>query len=338
MHEGHADLNASADAGPRPDSGVVPDHADLPSAVVGMTGSAAALGAVDGLGAAGAGGPAAYLSSAVRSTTFDPWPDTSVHVEWGRTGAALAAAHGDVIVVVDVFSLSTTLSIAVSRDFTCLVYSGAEIESLGGPAMAAVRLGARPLSRRRKAAAGQVSLSPASLLEAEPGQRVIFTSLNGASVVSAASKAKAVLIGSPRNATACAALAAQLMTSVRAGRVTVIACGEHWSSVDPAAIGTRPAAEDWIGAGAVCAGLADLGYSLSAEARLAAATWSHPSALPDLADCVSARELRAAGFTADVELALEVDAEEKVPVRMAGEQTGRVFLGEVARDESAVCG
>jgi 2-phosphosulfolactate phosphatase len=263
---------------------------------------------------------------------FEPWPDTSVHVEWGRTGAALAAARGDVVVVVDVLSFSTTLSIAVARDFTCLVYSGAEIESLGGPAMAAIRLGARPLSRRRRAAEpGEISLSPASLLEAEPGQRVIFTSLNGASVVSAAARAPAILIGSPRNATACAGLAAELMTSVRAGRVTVVACGEHWSSVDPNTDGTRPAAEDWLGAGAVCAGMADLGYSLSAEARLAASSWTRPSALADVADCVSARELRAAGFAADVELALEVDADRKVPVRMSGEQTGRVFISAVSR-------
>ncbi|HWG24615.1 2-phosphosulfolactate phosphatase [Actinospica sp.] len=267
------------------------------------------------------------LPAVLRPPTFDPWPDTSVHVEWGRTGAALAAARGDVVVVVDVLSFSTTLSIAASRDFTCLIYSGAEIESLGGPAIAAIRLGARPLSRRRKVGQGQVSLSPASLLEAEPGQRVIFTSLNGAAVVSAASKAPAVLIGSPRNATACATRATDLMTAVRAGRVTVVACGEQWSSVEAAAEGARPAIEDWLGAGAVCARMADLGYSLSAEARLAASAWAHPSALDDVADCVSARELRAAGFAADVELALQVDADSKVPVRMAGEQTGRVFLG-----------
>jgi 2-phosphosulfolactate phosphatase len=121
------------------------------------------------------------------------------------------------------------------------------------------------------------------------------------------------------------------MTSVRAGRVTVVACGEHWSSVDPDTEGTRPAAEDWLGAGAVCAGMADLGYSLSAEARLAASSWTRPSALADVADCVSARELRAAGFASDVELALEVDADRKVPVRMSGEQTGRVFISAVSR-------
>ena len=263
----------------------------------------------------------------VAAVGFEPWPDSSVHVEWGATGAALAADRGDVVVVVDVFSFSTTLSIAVSRDFTCLVYSGAEIESLGGPAMAAIRLGAKPLSRQRGVAPGQVSLSPASLLAAEPGQRVVFTSLNGATVVGAAAKAPALLVGAPRNATASAELAAGMLARTRAGRITVVACGERWTSVEPGVEGLRPAVEDWLGAGSICAALADRGYSLSAEARLACAAWRAPTSLEDLAECVSARELRAGGFAADVRLALEVDLDTKVPARMPGEQTGRVFLG-----------
>ena len=289
-----------------------------------------AVGVPGVAGVTGSGGAHGGFPS---SGDFDPWPDCSVHLEWGATGAALAAERGDVVVVVDVLSFSTTLSIAVSREFTCLVYSGPEIESLGGPAIAAIRLGARPLSRQRRVTEpGQVSLSPASLLEAEPGQRVVFTSLNGATVVSAASKAPALLVGSPRNATACATVAAHLMTNVRAGRVTVVPCGERWSSVEPGVGGTRPSIEDLLGAGAICARLAALGYSLSAEARLAAAAWTTPTAVADVAHCVSARELRAAGFAADVDLALEVDADVKVPVRLAGEQTGRVFVGMVAVD------
>jgi 2-phosphosulfolactate phosphatase len=258
---------------------------------------------------------------------FEPWPDSSVHVTWGPTGAALAAERGDVIIVVDVLSFSTTLSIAVTREFTCLVYRDAEIEELGGPARAAIRLSARPLGPRAKAAPGQLSLSPASLLSAEPGQRVVVTSLNGASVVAAASSAPALLIGALRNAGACARTAAHLLGTTRAGRITVVACGEQWSSVAPDSAGFRPCAEDWIGAGAICAGLAELGYSLSTEARLAAVAWSATVGLKELGDCVSARELRSAGYTADVELALQVDADEVVPVRMAGEQTGRVFVG-----------
>lgn len=264
----------------------------------------------------------------VAAAGFEPWPDSSVHVSWGPTAAALAAARGDVVVVVDVMSFSTTLSIAVAREFTCLVYTGAEIEALGGPARAAIRLGnARPLGPRASAAPGQPSISPASLLFAEPGQRVVVTSLNGASVVAAAAGAPALLVGSLRNATACARTAARLLGTARAGRITVVACGERWSSVAPDASGLRPCAEDWLGAGAICAGLAELGYSLSAEARLAAATWSTDLGFEDLGDCVSARELRSAGYAADVELALQVDTDEKVPVRLPGEQTGRVFVG-----------
>jgi len=258
---------------------------------------------------------------------FETWPDSTVHVEWGATGAELAAARGDVIVVVDVFSFSTTLSMAVARDFTCLVYSYEEIEALGGPAMAAIRLNAKPLGQRGNAVPGRVTLSPASLLTADNGQRVVFTSLNGATVVGAAAKAPALLVGGPRNATACARAAAWLLGTTRAGRITVVACGERWSSAEPGTAGTRPSVEDWAGAGVICSHLAELGYSLSAEARLASAMWLSESVLEDLAECVSARELRAGGFGVDVELALQADADDKVPVRMAGEQTGRVFVG-----------
>lgn len=261
---------------------------------------------------------------------FDPWPDSSVHVEWGPQGAALAAGRGDVVVIVDVFSLSTAMSIAVARDFTCLVYSGAEIEELGGPAQASVLLGARSLRRQRRTEPGQLTLSPASLSTAEPGQRVVFTSPDGAAAVQAASTAPALLIGGPRNASACARLVAEYMGSTLAGRVTVVACGERWNSVAPDVCGRRPAVEDWAGAGSICARLDEIGYSLSAEARLAAALWNGDPVLEDLADCVSARELRTRGFAADVDLALRVDADEKVPARLPGEQTRRVFVGQAA--------
>jgi 2-phosphosulfolactate phosphatase len=259
---------------------------------------------------------------------FDPWPDSSVHVEWGPEGAALAAGRGDVVVVVDVFSLSTAMSIAVARELTCLVYSGAEIEEMGGPGQASVLLGARSLRRERRAEPGRLTLSPESLTTAEPGQRVVFTSPDGAAVVRAAAKAPAVLVAGPRNATACCGLVAEYMGSTLAGRVTLVACGERWSSAAPGTLGRRAAVEDWAGAGSICSRLAEFGYSLSAEARLAARLWESGSVLEDLADCLSARELRSRGFTADVELALQVDVDVKVPARMPGEQTRRVFVGQ----------
>jgi 2-phosphosulfolactate phosphatase len=72
----------------------------------------------------------------------------------------------------------------------------------------------------------------------------------------------------------------------------------------------RPGIEDWAGAGAIAAALRDAGLSLSVEAQ--AATLLADAV--DLAACVSARELVAAGFAADVELCLARDVTDAVPV------------------------
>ena len=236
----------------------------------------------------------------------------------------MAAARGDIVVVVDVLSFSTTLSIAVARGSTCLVYSPAEVDQLGGLETAAASLGARPLNKTRRVPAGQLSLSPASLLTAEPGQRVLFTSLNGAAVTAAAAASPALLVGCLRNATATAESAARLLAAGMARRVTVVACAEQWATVQRGTSGMRPALEDWFGAGLICARLEERGLTLSAEARVAAAAAAcHDAEI--LSDCVSARELRARGFGDDVTLALEVDAGDYVPMRIDGEDAGRLF-------------
>jgi 2-phosphosulfolactate phosphatase len=244
---------------------------------------------------------------------FDPWPAAAVHVEWFAAGARQAARRGDVVVAADVLSLSTTLTIAAERDFTSLVYAPAEIALMGGIEAAAAALSARPMSRLRLVAPGGLSLSPASLLGAAPGQRVLFSSLNGAAVIAAAHASPYLVVGSLRNADAAAQAAAAALEAGVAARVTVIACGEHWPSVTGDEAGLRPAIEDWVGAGVISGRLAARGYRLSAEAAAAAAAAAADVRL--LRDCVSARELRAAGFASDVELALELDASSAVPVR-----------------------
>jgi 2-phosphosulfolactate phosphatase len=260
----------------------------------------------------------------VGATGFDPWPAAQVHVEWGPLGARLAAQRGDFVVVVDVLSFSTTLTVAVEREFSVLVYDPAEIEAFGGRESAALRFGARPAQKSRRVPDGEFSLSPQSLLNAEPRQRLLLTSLNGAAAVSASACAPAVYVGGLRNGAACARLLAQELRRERAKRVTIVACGELWASVAPGFEGFRPSLEDWVGAGYLAGRLADEGYSLSPEA---AAAVPYDERIASLTDCVSARELVAAGWEEDVAIALELDASAVVAVRDADDVAGRTFRG-----------
>jgi 2-phosphosulfolactate phosphatase len=250
----------------------------------------------------------------VRAQGFDPWPVVDVHVEWGPKGAALAAERGDTVVIVDVLSCSTTVSIAAERGATALVYSGAELDAMGGWDAAGERLRAVVMAKDRTVVAGRPSLSPASLGHLVPGDRVVFTSLNGAQCVAAAASARELMIGSLRNRAATAdAIAAT------GPRCTIVACGEQWTSTAEVE-GIRPSIEDWLGAGAIASLLSE--RRLSVEARFAAAAFEMAGDVGGvLADCVSGRELIARGFADDVALAAELDVS-AVAVRRAD---GRTF-------------
>jgi 2-phosphosulfolactate phosphatase len=94
--------------------------------------------------------------------------------------------------------------------------------------------------------------------------------------------------------------------------VAVIAAGEHWSDGS-----LRPALEDLLGAGAVLASLPE--QELSPEARAARAAYEGTSSVAEaVRGCASAIELIDAGFGADVEIAVELDASRVVPVLAGG--------------------
>lgn len=246
---------------------------------------------------------------------FEPWPDTHVHVEWGVPGAAIAAARGDVVVVVDVLSFSTTVSIAAGRGARILPLTPAELTRRGGPAAVTHALGAHVAGRRGDPHA-HFTLSPSSLGNVGEGDRLVLPSLNGATVARAAQGAPAVYTGCLRDASATAAAVAADLAAGRAPRVTIVAVGEQWSSVAddarvPGAVlarAYRPSLEDWIGAGAIAARLRAAGLSLSAEAGAAAAAWDSADLPGSVTASVSGRELAAKGFAADLGPAVEVDA------------------------------
>ena len=254
--------------------------------------------------------------SDVGSDPFEPWPaDAEVHVEWGAVGARLAADRGDLVVVVDVLSFSTSVTLAVGHGATALSYSTAEIEAAGGRDALCAAVRAEIVAKDRAASDARFSLSPTSLATIAPGDRLIFTSLNGAACTSAAGASPRVLIGGLSNRAAVASLVAEFLAEGLARRCTIIAAAEHWSSSAGSERGIRPGVEDWLGAGAIARVLANRNLSLSLEARLAAAAFDVVAADPRAAleSCISGRELIAKGFGDDVELAAEIDSIDVVP-------------------------
>jgi 2-phosphosulfolactate phosphatase len=199
--------------------------------------------------------------------------------------------------VVDVFSFCTCVDVAVGRSATVVPWGASERFAAEWAARHQAVLAASERSSQHP------SLSPGSLSAIAPGTRLVLPSPNGALVARrAASGAATVFAGCMRNAAAVAAA----VGSLRTGRVLVVAAGERWPDGS-----LRPALEDLVGAGSV---LARISGTLSPEAAAAAAVYRDPVIRGALPRCESARELHERGFGGDVELALEADCSDAVPV------------------------
>jgi 2-phosphosulfolactate phosphatase len=223
-----------------------------------------------------------------------------VRFDWGPTGAAAIAAP--LTVVVDVLSFTTTLSVAVERGMTVYPFRWRDERAA---AYAEERDAVLATGRSRREG---VSLSPASVRAAVGVERLVLPSPNGSAISFGLAEAGATVVGaSLRNRSAVARWIAE-----RGGPVAVVAAGERWPDES-----LRPAVEDLWGAGAVVAGLVELGVGgLSPEARAAEQAFrAVASALSEeLHACASGRELVDLGFPTDVAVAAELDASDVVPV------------------------
>ena len=219
--------------------------------------------------------------------------------EWGPV-APRALAGCRTFIVVDVLSFTTCVSIAAA--------AGASIFPAHSPEDAA-GLASRHGAALAGARGAGYSLSPASLVAAPAGLRLVLPSPNG-SVVSLEAQARGhVLAGCLRNQSAVAARAAAL-----GGPFAVIPAGERWPD------GTlRPAFEDTIAAGAIASRLPGT-RSPETAAAVAAFEASAQDLLAALRACASGRELIEKGFPEDVDLAAQLDADAAAP-----ELTGGVY-------------
>ena len=223
-----------------------------------------------------------------------------VALEWGPVGARTLAERSDVVVVVDVLSFSTAVTVAVERGAKVWPHTGGESARQLARDIDAVLAGTRSSHEG-------LTLSPASLLGVDRDTRLILPSPNGSSIAFAAVNAEVpVVVGCLRNAKAVA-LALQ-----EVDRVAIVPAGESWSDGS-----LRPAYEDLVGAGAVIDRLvaANPELDLTPESEVAAMAFR---ALRPLESCVSGIELVERGFAEDVAIAAEVDSSNVVPRLVEG--------------------
>lgn len=242
--------------------------------------------------------------------------DQAVRVSWGLSGARELAGWADALVVIDVLSFTTTVSMAAHRGYRVrpTAWRPSAAEAL------ARSTGARLLSPR--GTPGQLTLSPASFLgstAAEP-RDLVLRSLNGSTVSEAlASTGLPVFAASLRNASATAgALAAY-------ARPGIIAAGERWPDGS-----LRPCVEDLLGAGAVVAGRTAAEPCPMAAACRVAFVDAKETLHATLLASPSGRELVDRGFPRDVALAAELDADGGVIVLEDGAYRLRTGEGLVA--------
>lgn len=218
-----------------------------------------------------------------------------VTCDWG-VNALSHVPHDEVVVVVDVFSFSSAVTIACGRGariYPC-PWSGERAEEL------ARAEGARIASKTRDTA---FSLSPSALRGIPAGTRMVLPSRNGSSIAFAARDAgfATIIAGCLRNAEAVANWIGERDAAIIAG-------GERWPDDS-----LRFAIEDWVAAGAI---IARLPHTRSAEAEAAVAGFERlrGDLAGHLGASLSGRELIDAGWADDVDVSTELDTDDVVPI------------------------
>lgn len=238
-----------------------------------------------------------------------------IRLEWGADGAQALA--GDIAVVVDVLSFSTSVCIAVERGMSVYPYVWKDQRA---KVFAEQHDAVLALGRLEAAKPGMYSaptLSPAHLLECESFPRLVLPSPNGSTISAGLYESgTTVLLGCLRNAES---VAEWLSARVDEGEaVGIVPAGERWGHNDS----MRPALEDHLGAGAIVSGLIRRGHEavMSPEAIAAARLFDsvEGSLAVSLRDCVGARELASMGFSSDVEAAEALNVSQVVPVLNEG--------------------
>ena len=229
-------------------------------------------------------------------------------VEWGKRGAREAAERGDITIIVDVLSFSSTVVSAVNHGAMIYPYP----PNLDGKKYAEELGGEYILGRNEAAILEKATLSPISFNQNHANNKYVLCSLNGAFCSWIAAKVPALLIGSFLNASSVAAYVNKLRKQTHAN-ITVIPCGEVWNDIQENEDALRPSIEDYLGAGAI---LAELEGVKSPEAEVCIGAYLHSKLkIKELLwECGSGRELRIKGFEKDVLHCSQLNCFNVVPI------------------------
>ncbi|MGW0210924.1 2-phosphosulfolactate phosphatase [Streptomyces sp. NPDC003233] len=245
-----------------------------------------------------------------------PWLAQSpygVRHEWGPSGAAALAPQAACLVVVDVLSFSTAVSVATEQGTAVHPYRWRDDRAA---AYARKVDAALAVGRSMATPASPWTLSPASLRSAPHVKRLVLPSPNGSQIAAAVEAGDARLVASClRNAEATAGWLAGQGYGTPERPVAVVSAGERHPDGS-----LRPALEDLLGAGAVISALRSRqGVTLSPEAAAAAGAYE---ATADVAAAVrasvSGQELVLREFHDDVEIALELNSSASTAVMSEG--------------------
>ena len=217
----------------------------------------------------------------------------TVCLEWGMEAIEHLAESVDCVIIVDVMSFSTCISLSLDKGAMVYPYPWKDDSAI----KYANEKGAHVASFDRRFKGHGYSLSPSSLQDIEEGTKLVLPSPNG-SAISFRAKDFGVDIfsGCFRNMAATARACSHFK------RVLVIPCGERWPNG-----ALRPSVEDFAAAGGIISILSD--KTLSPEAQAAASAYKHfyKDNLSALGECASALELEDRGFGDDVRLCLDVN-------------------------------
>ncbi|WP_226599115.1 2-phosphosulfolactate phosphatase [Streptomyces violascens] len=239
-----------------------------------------------------------------------------VRVEWGPVGAERLAGDVACLVVVDVLSFTTAVTVAVEAGTQVFPYRWQDDSAAGFAEQVDAALA---VGRRGVTEASPWSLSPAALRRAPFTPRLVLPSPNGSAIAAAAAEGSTVVAASLRNATAVGRWLGAHGYGTIERPVGVIAAGERWPDGS-----LRPALEDLLGAGAVIAVLLEYGGEVpSPEAAMAAAAFTGaPDPGAAVVSSSSGRELIEGGYAEDVAVATELGVSRVVPVLTDGAFVG----------------